>query len=122
MSSLESPSECNPNDSDDTGGDDTADAAMPKAGRPKGTTNARKSENAERYKQCVAAITYEYATTLTTNKLANKRSVKGYLTNLIQQKSTEFNITDEIPTHTIRTHVKRDVASIQKPVAQFRRF
>ena len=84
VSILASPTQCNPNNGDDAGGDDTVDDVIPKAGRPKGTTNARKRENTERYRQCAASITHDYSTTLTSNKLANKRTVKGYLNNLIQ--------------------------------------
>ena len=107
VSSLASHTQCNPNEDGDAGGDDTVDEAIPKAGRPKGSTNASKREKTERYRQCVAAITYEYATTLTANKLANKRTVKGYLNNLIQQKRTEFNVSDEIPNRTIQNRAQR---------------
>ena len=44
------------------------DALVPKAGRPVGTTNEKKREDAEKHKRCVTSIAYAYSTQVTVSK------------------------------------------------------
>ena len=44
------------------------DALVPKAGRPVGTTNEKKREDAEKYKRCVTSIAHAYSTKVTVSK------------------------------------------------------
>ena len=55
------------------------DALVPKAGRPVGTTNEKKREDAEKHKRCVNSIAYAYSTQVTVSKASKTRCPKGFL-------------------------------------------
>ena len=104
-----------PNDNDNAAGsneEDRGSAAvkMPRAGRPKGTTNDEKTERKRKYHECVERITFDYATTLTEARLSEDGATKldsGYLANLIEVRKAEYEVEDSIPKSTIRTRFKR---------------
>ena len=83
------------------------DALVPKAGRPVGTTNEKKREDAEKHKRCVNSIAYAYSTQVTVSKASKTRCPKGFLLDLIQKKKLEFGVQSVIYEATIRTRVKR---------------
>ena len=83
------------------------DALVPKAGRPVGTTNEKKREDAEKHKRCVTSIAYAYSTKVTVSKASKTRCPNGFLVDLIQKKKCEFGVQSEIYQSTIRTRVKR---------------
>ena len=68
VSSLSSPDS---QDENNAAGVDVS-ATLSKAGRPKGTTNARKREIAATRKECLDSITKDYATILAVKKLEGK--------------------------------------------------
>jgi len=99
------------NDSSDA--DDNAPATTKRHSRPPGTTEENKSERAKRKKKCEAAITHEYATSLTAARLAQpgkktKFLPTGFLSNLIEAKKAEFQVKDEIKARTIKSRMRRE--------------
>ena len=69
------------------------DALVPKAGRPVGTTNEKKREDAEKRKRCVTSIAYAYSTKVAVSKASNTRCPNRFLVDLIQKEKREFRMT-----------------------------
>jgi len=101
VSSLSSPDS---QDENNAAGVDVS-ATLSKAGRPTGTTNARKREIAATRKKCLDSITKDYATILAVKKLEGKRITKGLLEELIESKRKEYNISSKIAPGTIRSRL-----------------
>ena len=65
---------------------------LPKAGRPKGSTDQRKREDIQNLNKCMHDITDSYETELTLCKGQNKRVKKGYMEQLSREKKEEFGV------------------------------
>lgn len=84
-----------------------ADTPRIQVGRPKGSTNKKKAEDAQKEKDCVNDITYHYATELTARKAEGKRVAKGFLDALIKEKKKEFGVGVTIDLKMIQRRVQR---------------
>ena len=82
---------------------------LPKAGRPKGSTDQKKRADIKNFNQCINAITDSYKTELTLRRGENKRVQKGYLEQVIQEKKEEFGVSCAISNETVRSRIKRGI-------------
>ncbi len=83
--------------------------AREKCGRPKGSSNEKAHKERDKYHQCLAAITEEYATELMSENHEHQQIPNNWLDNLIKVKKNEFSNEADcyIPKETIRSWVKR---------------
>ena len=86
-------------------------------GRPKGSTVAKKTEEAKKYRDCLDAISFDYATELTAKKAKGRRCKQGYLDTLIKEKKEKFGVTKEISRQTIKSRIRRgNVENVRRGV------
>jgi hypothetical protein len=78
-----------------------------KGGRPKGSTDQQNRDNIKNYKECLNAITLAYSNELTECRAQSKTVMRGFLTEVIEQKKVEFSISCNISEETVRSRIKR---------------
>ncbi len=66
--------------------------ARKKCGRTKGSTNEKAQNNKEKYHQCLAAITREYATEFSSANQEHQKIPNNWLDNLIKIKKMSFQL------------------------------
>ena len=109
VSSLTSPSTRSSSDlldNEDTDEHEMMDCSA-RRGRPKGSTNQKKRDDANKFKECVNAIAHANNNELTKQRGLLKKHVKGFLEQVIQEKKEEFGVSDNISIDTVRSLIKR---------------
>ncbi len=79
------------------------------AGRPKGTTQAKKRSEADSIRSCMDAITSVMVNETAGKKAKGMRVEKGFLDRLIKEKKKEFGVVSDISKKTIQNRVSRGI-------------
>ena len=84
-----------------------------RGGRPKGTGVVQQKQKHDNVVKCKNEITNAYITELAINKTLNKPKIE-ILRQLIKEKKSEFNVTEDISPETIKSRVKRNMKDPSK--------
>jgi hypothetical protein len=82
-----------------------------KVGRPKGSTNAKKSAMNANLTKCIDAISLLFASERKNKHAEGKRVPKGFLSKLIKEQKRIHGVEEHIPADTIRTRADRNSLS-----------